>query len=98
MNFAKWHACIDIKLKAFLSIITESIECIADWSCPDYLACGEDGHCFNPCPACSANANCETSNHTSVCICNQGYEGCNAYGMLNLFINSSISQLLHLIL
>ena len=55
-------------------------ECITDSDCPDYLACGEDEECVDPCPYCTVNAHCEASNHEGICTCNSGHEGCNAYG------------------
>ena len=67
--------------KGLLSIITGTINCVADWSCPDVLACGDDDQCINPCSKCSVNATCEVTNHKAVCICNPGYEGCKEYGM-----------------
>ena len=52
-------------------------ECITDSHCPDHLACGEDGECVDPpCQLdCAANAHCEGSNHTGLCICDIGYAG-----------------------
>ena len=55
-------------------------ECITDFDCPDYLACGEEEECVSAhCPNCTSNAHCKAINH-GICTCNIGYEGCNSYG------------------
>ena len=62
--------------------------------CPDHLECKEEKECVDPtCPHCAVNAHCMAINHNAICICNSGYEGCNAYGneklMCSILINSS---------
>ena len=56
-------------------------DCITNLDCPDHLQCGEYEECVDPpCPDCTFFAHCEASNHKGICVCNSGYEDCNAYG------------------
>ena len=55
-------------------------ECITDSDCPDHLECGVNGECADPpCPKCGANAHCEGSNHTGICVCKSGYPAGDPY-------------------
>ena len=71
-------------------IILDPIECINDWSCPDFLACGDDQYCVDPpCPNCAVNAQQKYSNHTCLCSCppfsvgDPYIEGCQRQGEMN---------------